>query len=452
MDHMLTSSSGGKQLEALSAKEQSACITRAHSCLGALAPGLCATSAGSDAEGISGLATHMSLADRVMVLKAHALVRSVTEALLDTPPGCTAGAYCSPTELLPVSCNDNGALGGDSGRLHTPQVSEAARAVYDFMWGEYAAWFVEINKVQLAEACAQGDRSRRDAAIVVNCYIWLLCLKMLHPFAPFITESLWISFFRNRGTVGELAGVEFEAEVGSIMLSQWPGVKLDRKEIIPMHPSEYPSICPPGTATEASDVSETQLLDDYSVFQSLVRAVRNIKAEHKVDPSRRVADVVVCFPPDTTGENAVPQTQTHSEDVQDVRSLGSMRLSLLMEAEKASLEGLSKCRVANMGMETVTDAGLYATAIAERGVVVYVPLNELRPVQNSTGGAGGTAVVSEKETLRLQKQKQKLMTQIAQLEERLSPTHPYFLKAKKSNIEQTRVQLAKAQAELDSFR
>lgn len=442
-------------LGSLSLREQGLLVEQAHRYLSALSPGLSDT---DSVDSIAALSEHMSLTDRVMLLKVHSLVRLVTQALLDTPPGSKAGAYRSPEDMASdlISARhdgvDNRSSGSDSA-YYSPQVSEAARAVYDFMWGEYAAWYIETNKLQLSEAARVGDVQRRNTAIVVNSYIWQLCLQMLHPFAPFITESLWISLLRKRTAQSELDDTTSSA-FGSIMLSQWPGVKLDSSytprsdvcnRIVPLLPCEYPSVC----AGPATNEAESQLLDDYSVFQSVVRAVRNIKAEHKVDPNRRVPGVLVYFPPENQ------QGDMHSAVVDTADDISNRLFGVLLR-EKQMIGGLVKSDSLQFTLQKVPDLKQvdYTQAIAERGVIVYVPLESLKQsVQKSgTGNTSVAAALSEKESLRLEKQKQKLMTQIAQLEERLSPTHPYFLKAKPSNIEQTRAQLAKAQAELDSFR
>lgn len=56
-------------------------------------------------------------------------------------------------------------------------VSDAGLAVYNFLWHEFADWYVEISKQEQHMAFAQ--------------YIFKEALKLLHPFAPFVTEELW---------------------------------------------------------------------------------------------------------------------------------------------------------------------------------------------------------------------------------------------------------------------
>ncbi len=66
------------------------------------------------------------------------------------------------------------------------QYGEAGRQVYEFFWSEFADWYVEIAKLQLAEG---GDRAFYTASTLVR--VLDACLRLLHPFTPYVTEELW---------------------------------------------------------------------------------------------------------------------------------------------------------------------------------------------------------------------------------------------------------------------
>ena len=66
------------------------------------------------------------------------------------------------------------------------QYGEAGRQIYEFFWSEFADWYVEIAKLQLAEG---GDRAFYTAQTLVR--VLDTCLRLLHPFTPFVTEELW---------------------------------------------------------------------------------------------------------------------------------------------------------------------------------------------------------------------------------------------------------------------
>ena len=68
-------------------------------------------------------------------------------------------------------------------RLEEFQLGEAERELYDFLWGEFCDWYIEIAKVRLT---ASDGSPRRVLAHVLEG-----TLRLLHPFMPFITEELW---------------------------------------------------------------------------------------------------------------------------------------------------------------------------------------------------------------------------------------------------------------------
>jgi valyl-tRNA synthetase len=65
--------------------------------------------------------------------------------------------------------------------------SEAASLLYDFVWNDFAARFVEAAKGDFN----QPDSSTRAGTLATFDYVMSHVLRLLHPFAPFVTEELW---------------------------------------------------------------------------------------------------------------------------------------------------------------------------------------------------------------------------------------------------------------------
>jgi valyl-tRNA synthetase len=64
------------------------------------------------------------------------------------------------------------------------QFGEAQQQIYEFLWGEFCDWYIEIAKIRL--------RSKNVLSpIPVLVYILETSLRLLHPYMPFITEELW---------------------------------------------------------------------------------------------------------------------------------------------------------------------------------------------------------------------------------------------------------------------
>ena len=94
-------------------------------------------------------------------------------------------------------------VGAQLGSYH---FSEAAQAIYQFVWDEFAARYVEAVKPILLDETPQGA-GRKAGALATFDYVMSRVLRLLHPFAPFVTEELWC---------------ELGFGPGTIQLAEWP--------------------------------------------------------------------------------------------------------------------------------------------------------------------------------------------------------------------------------------
>lgn len=142
------------------------------------------------------------------------------------------------------------------------QYGEAGRQIYEFFWGEFADWYVEVAKLQLAEG---GDCAYYTARNLVR--ILDLCLRLLHPFTPFITEELW-GHLKKAVQDGNPSLAPVEGWPSALIVAPWPKPR-------------------PVEEWEASKVA------DFGLVQEVVRAVRNLRAEKGVKPGRRIPALLV---------------------------------------------------------------------------------------------------------------------------------------------------------------
>jgi len=144
------------------------------------------------------------------------------------------------------------------------QYGEAGRQIYDFFWNEFADWYIEIAKLQLTEGDRQAYATARNLVQVLDT-----CLRLLHPFTPFVTEELWGHLKAAAGNVNPpiypLLASEWEE---ALIVAHWP-------ETTPENPWE------------------TQAISDFSLVMDVVRAIRNLRAEKNVKPKQYIPATLV---------------------------------------------------------------------------------------------------------------------------------------------------------------
>jgi valyl-tRNA synthetase len=124
---------------------------------------------------------------------------------------------------------------------------EAGKRLYDFLWEEFADWYVEISKTRLRST----NLETRNMAAGVLHHVWDSSLRLLHPYMPFITEVLWHHVN--------------PSEDGSLMVAQWP------------------------SAQGAVDGEAIELFDK---VKEMVRMIRNTRAEYGVDSGKKIEVII----------------------------------------------------------------------------------------------------------------------------------------------------------------
>ena len=131
----------------------------------------------------------------------------------------------------------------------------AAAKLNDFIWDNFCDWYIEIAKTRLQN----GDENVQK----VLCYVLSGAMQLLHPFMPFITETIWQAL---------------PHEGPSVMVSQWP---------------EYLD-----TLHFAAEEAQMETL------MNAVRAIRNRRSEMNVPPSKKAKVLVLTDKKDTFAAGA----------------------------------------------------------------------------------------------------------------------------------------------------
>ena len=74
---------------------------------------------------------------------------------------------------------------------------QVAQSLYSFVWGEFCNWYLEIAKIQLADA-SRTDRQHLTTQLTL-LEILDGSLRLLHPLIPFITEAIWREILSRTG-------------------------------------------------------------------------------------------------------------------------------------------------------------------------------------------------------------------------------------------------------------
>ena len=131
----------------------------------------------------------------------------------------------------------------------TYRFHEAANRIYDFFWGEFCDWYLELIKPRL-NFHEGGDKTAARIACVNLVNLFDASLRLLHPVMPFITEEIWQAIY------------EGKAPFKSIALAAYPQANEKQFDL----------------------AAETEM----AILQDLIVSVRNLRAELKIEPKVKI--------------------------------------------------------------------------------------------------------------------------------------------------------------------
>ncbi len=81
--------------------------------------------------------------------------------------------------------------------LNKFELGIAATTIHDFIWNDFCDWYIELAKAALYS----DDINKKQQTLSVTYYVLEQALKLLHPFAPFITEEIYQNLSNVQGSI-----------------------------------------------------------------------------------------------------------------------------------------------------------------------------------------------------------------------------------------------------------
>jgi len=92
-----------------------------------------------------------------------------------------------------ILCKLNNLIKDVDKSLNNYKINDAIKRIYNFVWGDYCDWYIEFSKSKIYGP----SEIERKKVLSIAVYVLKNILKLLHPFAPFITEEIWSFFDKN---------------------------------------------------------------------------------------------------------------------------------------------------------------------------------------------------------------------------------------------------------------
>lgn len=184
-----------------------------------------------------------------------------------------------------------------SADLDVYNFSRAGETLRDFTWNEVADWYLEIAKIEKG----------KEAMLA---YVLQTILTLWHPFMPFVTEEVYRLLFA-------------KGAKDMLMVASWP-----------KKPAK-------------TSAKEKKAIADFTALQEVIGAIRNLRAQYKVEPGKFVNVSIV------VGKNAA-----------------------MIKANMAPISGLAKIQSLTASTKAGEAVANAATAVVA-GMTISMPLEGL---------------------------------------------------------------------------
>jgi valyl-tRNA synthetase len=159
-------------------------------------------------------------------------------------------------------------------------LGEAAKGLYEFIWGDFCDWYIELVKPRL-----QTDGSAKLTAQQTLAHVLEGILKLLHPFMPHITEEVWHTLTQS----GDDQYLALQA---------------------------YPTV--------DESLIDTDLEQEFELLIGTIRTIRNLRQEAGVKPGDKIETIL----------------QTESDRERQILHAGQVYIQDLAKVQRLTIDGL----------------------------------------------------------------------------------------------------------------
>ena len=142
----------------------------------------------------------------------------------------------------------NQTVAGVNDSMNQYQFGEAQKQIHDFLWGEFCDWYIEIAKIRLRH-------KKAISPLPILAHVLEVALRLLHPYMPFVTEELWQHLKEHLPSDNK--------NPDSIMVAKYPQA--------------------------GEEISDKEAEKTMALVIEIVHAIRNARAEHRVDTGRWIS-------------------------------------------------------------------------------------------------------------------------------------------------------------------
>ena len=193
-------------------------------------------------------------ANRNFANKIWNAARYVIGKLDNLPEEATAGPPTLPDRWILARLDRT--ISDCTRLIERHQYGQAGTAAYEFIWSEYADWYLEVSKHNLKVPQTAFTTARILVGVLDTT------LRLLHPYVPFVTEEIWQH-------LKTAAGDRFAPPNGwpeALIVAPWP---------------------------MRTNIKQSNDIADFTHIMDIVHAIRNARSENGIDAKLRIAATII---------------------------------------------------------------------------------------------------------------------------------------------------------------